>query len=143
MSGTLKEFDNKFRVHELMIVETEHWRWSVRPVHSTLGAGILSLRRFCTSMSDATVEEMADLATISSILEDRLNRTFAPEKMNYIMLMMVDDHLHFHVLPRYSKEIKFAEHTWVDEGWPALPVMSGNSNLSNSEMLFSIRDALK
>ncbi len=46
MTTTLAEFHEKFRVPELEVVSSAHWTWSVRPVQTTLGAGILSLNRF-------------------------------------------------------------------------------------------------
>ena len=49
MTTTLAEFHEKFRVPELEVVRSEYWTWSVRPVQSTLGAGILSLNRFATA----------------------------------------------------------------------------------------------
>ena len=41
------------------------------------------------------------------------------------MLMMVDAHLHFHVIPRYSKAIEFADYVWTDEKWPTPPDLAG------------------
>lgn len=143
MSSNLAEFNAKFRVEELEIAESEHWVWSVRPVHSTLGAGVLSLKRFCESMSDAAPDEVADLATITKVLESRLADTFAPDKMNYLMLMMVDAHLHFHVLPRYSKSVEFGGMNWTDDGWPALPEIGANAELARPDVLFEVRDALR
>jgi diadenosine tetraphosphate (Ap4A) HIT family hydrolase len=34
---------------------------------------------------------------------------------------MVDPHVHFHVLPRYSLQRTFAGVTFTDPGWPRLP----------------------
>lgn len=143
MSSNLAEFNAKFRVEELEIARSEHWIWSVRPVHSTLGAGVLSLKRFCESMSDASPEEVADLATITKLLEGRLAGAFAPDKMNYLMLMMVDAHLHFHVLPRYSRSVEFEGVNWTDGGWPALPEIGANAALASHDVLFEVREALR
>jgi diadenosine tetraphosphate (Ap4A) HIT family hydrolase len=38
--------------------------------------------------------------------------------------MMVDAHLHFHVLPRYSKEQTFNNVSFIDKGWPKLPELT-------------------
>jgi diadenosine tetraphosphate (Ap4A) HIT family hydrolase len=143
MSGTLEEFNDKFRVQELLIYKSTFWTWSVRPVHSTLGAGILSLNRFCTSLGDITQDEGADLAAICQHLESALRETFQPEKMNYIMLMMVDRHLHFHVLPRYDATKEFADLEWKDSGWPKPPVLTDYEDRSSSDALVAIRDTLR
>ncbi len=44
MEPVLQDFYAKFRVAELLVLETESWTWSVRPAQPTLGAGIIALR---------------------------------------------------------------------------------------------------
>ena len=39
----------------------------------------------------------------------------------YLMLMMVDPHVHFHVLPRYREPRMFAGTVFEDFDWPAPP----------------------
>lgn len=143
MSATFEEFQDKFRVSELTIATTDHWTWSVRPVHSTLGAGILSLNRFCTSFSEINENEGADLARITRVIESKLAGFSDPDKMNYVMLMMVDDHLHFHVLPRYASPRDFSGMVWEDSGWPGPPGMADYSDRQTSPVLIEIRDALR
>lgn len=138
----LAPFYEKFRVDELLVVRSKHWSWSVRPVHSTLGAGVLSLNRYCEAMSDLTTEEGADLTLICRTIEAALREFTAPARMNYVMLMMVDSHLHFHVLPRYPSDKEFGGQVWHDGGWPALPAMGDNGEVSSTTLL-AIRDALR
>ena len=57
MNAQLTPFYDKFKVEELLVHRSAHWSWSVRPVHSTLGAGVLSLNRYCEHMSDLRPEE--------------------------------------------------------------------------------------
>ena len=45
---------------------------------------------------------------LSLDLDTALAKTFAPDKLNYLMLMMVDPDVHFHVLPRYAAARAFA-----------------------------------
>ena len=143
MTTNLAEFNDKFRVEELEIHRGAYWIWSLRPAQSTLAAGILSLRRLSTAFGDVTKEEMADLAAMISLIEDRLAGTFKPAKINYLMLMMVDAHVHFHVLPRYPDPVIFAGHSWTDEGWPALPGILNNPDFADTAMLSTLRDTLK
>ena len=44
------------------------------------------------------------------------------ERINYLMLMMVDPNVHFHVIPRYSgaRVVRTAS-TFADAGWPGPP----------------------
>ena len=50
-----------------------------------------------------------------------LRRFTGYERINYLMLMMVDPHVHFHVVPRYKGERTFADERYPDAGWPGLP----------------------
>jgi len=143
MTKTLAEFRDKFRLDELTVYETKHWVWSVRPVHSTLGAGVLSLKRFCTRFGDITPEESTDLQVMTKHIETKLTSIFGAEKFNYMMLMMVDDHVHFHVLPRYSQMKQFGGMEWVDSGWPKPPAMQDYADRATLPVLIEIRDALK
>lgn len=141
MTENFKNFNEKFKVDDLMIVQTDYWRWSLRPAQCTLGAGILSLKRPAEAMSELTSEEGADLVAITKIIESTLKKAFNMEKMNYIMLMMVDFHIHYHVIPRYSKDITFADMCFKDLGWPKPPVL--DAEIPNMKVLLQIKDYLK
>ena len=60
-------------------------------------------------------------------IEALLRDAVAFERINWLMLMMVDRHVHFHVVPRYSGTRSLAKMTMGDSGWP------GMANLSHSE----------
>jgi diadenosine tetraphosphate (Ap4A) HIT family hydrolase len=143
MTTTLVEFHEKFRVPELEVVRGDHWTWSVRPAQPTLGAGILSLNRFATSLGDLSTGEGADLAVVVAKVEGALRRFSAPARMNYLMLMMVDAHVHFHVLPRYGEVREEAGQQWSDASWPGPPGLGDDANLGGSETLLAIRDSLR
>ena len=99
---TLDEFQEKFRVDELKVLEIGAWSWSVRPTQPTLGSGILSLNRYALHLSDVTPEEMADLGELIVQLEKTVKTIFNYNIMNYLMLVMADHHVHYHVIPRYD-----------------------------------------
>ena len=90
MSDNFKNFNSKFNVDELLIVQTEYWRWSLRPIQCTFGAGIL---------------------------------------------------IHYHVVPRYAREIEFAGQIFKDQGWPKPPVLDAEA--VDKDTLLTIRDFLK
>jgi len=140
MTENFMNFTSKFKLEELQISETEHWCWSLRPIQCTLGAGILSLKRPAESMSELTKDEGADLITISKVIETTLDNAFKMDKINYIMLMMIDSHVHYHVIPRYSKDISFAGITFKDLGWPKPPVL--DADVLNADVLMNIKEHL-
>jgi len=139
---TLEEFRAKFRVEDMKILENRSWTWSVRPGQPTLGAGILSLNRHAGKFSDVSAEEMKDLAEMIGTLEGTIKRAFDHAIMNYLMLMMVDHHVHYHVIPRYEGTRSFGGREWVDNGWPALPVLGDSQHPDDPELLQLIREKL-
>jgi diadenosine tetraphosphate (Ap4A) HIT family hydrolase len=144
MTATLEEFRTKFKLDTLTILRLSHWTWSVRPTHSTLGAGVLSLNRFCTSFGDMTPDEAAELSELTRKVETGLRTVFQAEKFNYLMLMMVDAHLHCHVFPRYQSVRHFGGIAWQDTAvWPGPPAMKEGEAYQDSPILTDIRDALR
>jgi len=139
---TLEQFRAKFRVEELKVQENRSWTWSVRPGQPTLGAGILSLNRHAGKFSEVAAEEMSDLAELLGALEGAVRSAFDHRIMNYLMLMMVDHHVHYHVVPRYEGARSFAGREWVDNGWPALPVLADSQHQDDPGLLQQIREFL-
>src|SRR5690554_6165870 len=105
MDIVLNEFKEKYRVNNYKIYESEHWVWSLRPHQATIGAGVLSLKRECKAFSELTTEEFVDLENIVKIIESSLKTTFKYDVINYLMLMMFDKQVHYHIFPRYENSI--------------------------------------
>ena len=141
MNDLLKDFVAKFKVRESAIKDYQHWTWSLRPVQCTLGAGILSLKRFAPALSQVSPEESAELAVMAKDVESALKKTFGFDKINYLMLMMVDPPVHFHVVPRYSSPRSFAGTEWSDAAWPKPPDLGGQE--APAETRQAIIDAIK
>lgn len=136
-------FRAKFRVDELLVVRNEAWSWSVRPGQVTLGSGILSLNRYAACFSEVTAAEMAALAGIVGSLERALRSAFDYQAINYLMLMMVDHHVHFHVIPRYAGARRFAGLDWADRGWPAQPVLAEVQHAEQAALPALLRQELQ
>lgn len=115
------QFVEKFRLNELTIKNTGSWIISLRPQQPTLGSLILTLNRKCESLSQITIDEGRDLSIAFLAIEKMLNATFKPDKINYLALMMVDNQVHFHVIPRYCKKVIFEDKDYTDSSWPGIP----------------------
>src|SRR5690554_4108768 len=123
------DFDKKFRVKELMIIEFDNWCLSLRPIQTTLGSMVLSLKRNCEHLGELTEYESKELSYIFKDVESLLSTLFNYDKINYLVLMMVDNHVHFHIIPRYSSSKTFEDVIFEDKEWPAPPnVLYNNSN---------------
>lgn len=141
MNITIGEFTKKFKIEELLILETEYWVWSLRPIQSTLGASVLSLKRECDALHAVTQAEFSDLYKIIPLIEKTLKIAFNYDVMNYLMLMMVDKQIHYHVIPRYSVDKIFEENTWIDTGWPTQPILNFNEDVA-LETLHAVKEHL-
>jgi len=133
MDGTqiLTDFRSKFQVDELLVAKTPAWSWSVRPAQATLACGVLSLNRPVTAFSQLSPASFAELHEVTRDIETALSKAFHFDKINYLMLMMVDPDVHFHVLPRYAQPKIFAGLEFTDYGWPAVPNL-GHINATGS-----------
>lgn len=130
----MEAFVKKFEIEKLLIKKIGAWNISLRPVQVTLGSLVLSLDRHCPLMSGLTAKEASDLATAFSEIDKLFAKTFKPEKINYLALMMVDEQVHFHVIPRYKKAIEFNGDYYDDKNWPNPPVLTENIELSKATL---------
>jgi diadenosine tetraphosphate (Ap4A) HIT family hydrolase len=131
----------KFGYPESAIAEYDHWTILIRPKQVTLGSMILCEKSDATAFSQVTPESYAELTKATTAIQTALERTWAPDKLNLVALMMVDPHVHFHVIPRYSLVKQFVNVQFSDEGWPRHPDMSKVQDIT-SEQLESIRREL-
>jgi diadenosine tetraphosphate (Ap4A) HIT family hydrolase len=58
-----------------------------------------------------------------------LSEAIGYERINYLMLMMVDPHVHFHVFPRYEGARPFESASVEDKGWPGPPDLGSGQTL--------------
>ena len=131
----------KFGYPDTLIRRYEHWCVLLRPAQVTLGSLVLAALGEARAFSQIPPHAFAELATVTRHIEQGL-RAFKPyDKINYLMLMMIDPHVHFHVLPRYRQGQEFHELTIADKGWPAAPDLASAISLAASERT-ALRDAL-
>ncbi len=109
-------FDKKQNI----IKEYKYWNLLIRNRNWTLGNCVVILKRHTEALSDATKEEMAEFSTVTKETEHALKKAFNYDKINWMLLMMNDNHVHFHIAPRYEKTKKFAGIEWTDTAWPAM-----------------------
>jgi diadenosine tetraphosphate (Ap4A) HIT family hydrolase len=137
MNETIK----KFGYPQTKIKEYEHWVILLRPDQVTIGSLILAYKKDVTSFSEVSYKGLQELKIIYSEIENNLEMLFGMEKINYLALMMVDNNVHYHVIPRYSKVVTFIGIEVKDYGWPSLPNFS-ISNKINTEVFDEIRSVL-
>jgi diadenosine tetraphosphate (Ap4A) HIT family hydrolase len=114
----------KFGFPGSVIKSYEHWSVLLRPDQVTLGSLILASHSNAHAFGDLSDFAMKELSNITKDIETSLSNCFNYDKINYLMLMMVDPHVHFHVIPRYSTPRKYQTITVTDENWPGPPNLS-------------------
>jgi diadenosine tetraphosphate (Ap4A) HIT family hydrolase len=132
-----------FGFPETLIADYRHWMVLLRRQQVTLASLVLACKGPATAFSEIGPEAFADLATAVGDIESTLREAFAYDKINYLMLMMVDPHVHFHVLPRYGGTRTFAGYTFSDAGWPAAPNLHNINDISvdlRAELVAHLRD---
>jgi diadenosine tetraphosphate (Ap4A) HIT family hydrolase len=111
----------KFGSPGTLVRDYRHWCVLLRQGQVTLGALILGAKGEERAFSELAPEAFAELPRITRDIEHGL-KSFRPyDRINYLMLMMVDPHVHFHVLPRYGAAQEFEDMSFADAGWPGPP----------------------
>jgi diadenosine tetraphosphate (Ap4A) HIT family hydrolase len=111
----------KFGYPATEVVSHPHWTVLMRPAQATLGALVLAANAEATTFGALPPAAFAGLSTVISHIERALTAFRPYDRINYLMLMMVDPHVHFHVLPRYSAPQAYGGHIFPDPGWPGPP----------------------
>ena len=132
----------KFGWPATLVAEFDHWVVLLRPAQPTLGSLVLAAKSDATAFGDLPGAAHAELKTVTAAIEAALTRAVNYAKINYLMLMMVDPHVHFHVIPRYDGERSAAGLTITDAGWPGQPDL-GSAVKIDSEADTALRDWLK
>ncbi|QCB56034.1 HIT family protein [Sphingopyxis sp. PAMC25046] len=130
MNATIEKFGHP----ATLIAEYDHWVVLIRPAQPVLGALVLAAKSDATAFGDLPTEAHAELKTVTAAIEAALSEAVGYTKINYLMLMMVDPHVHFHVLPRYEGDRSGAGLTIGDAGWPAQPDLGQAVKLGDAQI---------
>ncbi len=139
MNTTMK----KFGYPETCIKEFQQWVVVLRPQQVTLGSLVLICREDATAFSQISTEAFGELPKIIREIETSVSRAFAYSKINYLMLMMVDPEVHFHIIPRYDVARTFFQQQFLDNGWPGPPALKSPNATSmeiNQEILMHLKN---
>lgn len=113
------------------IAETDYWMILLRPKQPTFGSLVLVCKEAVQAFSEVSPAAFADLQVAVAGIERLLKAQVDYEKINYLMLMMVDKDVHFHVLPRYDGVREHEGQSFPDTGWPAAPALGSAIELSS------------
>jgi diadenosine tetraphosphate (Ap4A) HIT family hydrolase len=129
----MNETIRRFGYPATLIAEYEHWLVLLRPAQPTLGSLVLAAKSDATAFSALDPAATAGLQPTVADIERTLKHAVSYERINYLMLMMVDPHVHFHVLPRYEGERSACGLTVPDMGWPKVPALGEAMELDEAQ----------
>ena len=125
----------KFGYPDGLVAEYDHWVVLLRPQQPTLGALVLAAKSDAEAFAELSPAAFAELGAVVADIEKALKSAAAYERINYLMLMMVDPHVHFHVLPRYDGEREACGVSVTDAGWPKVPELGSAVALSSAQTI--------
>lgn len=107
-----------FGYPDTVVCEYDHWAVLLRPRQVTLGSLVLVCKEDVERFSDINAVAFVEFPKVVKNIENTLNQLFQYNKINYLMLMMKDPHVHFHILPRYETMRAFERKEYQDFFWP-------------------------
>ena len=129
MNSTIEKFEYK----RTLIREYDYWVVLLRPTQVTLSSLVIVCKEDAESISSISFLANAEFQIVVKDVEQALKFIFNYDKINYLALMMVDKHVHFHVLPRYSESILFNGIKYSDIHWPVAPQLSEKLDMSETD----------
>ena len=132
----------KFGYPHSLVAELDHWMILLRPAQVTLGSLVLAAKGDSTAYSTLPQEAFAEQGVAIARIERTLAGFCQYEKINYLMLMMVDPHVHSHVIPRYSGHRNWRGMVFPDAGWPGPPQL-GSAVALTPEQIETLANELK
>jgi diadenosine tetraphosphate (Ap4A) HIT family hydrolase len=124
----------KFGYPATLLAEFEHWVILLRPAQITLGSLVLAAKSDANAYHQLPLAAFTEQAGAVAAIEAALADFCAYERVNYLMLMMVDPNVHFHVIPRYSDVRQWSGMEFPDPGWPGPPLLDAAVKLDEGQL---------
>ncbi len=137
LNATMK----KFGAPDTVIRDYRYWAVLLRPQQVTLGSLVLIAKEQVTTFAELSPAAFAELKAVTVDIESTLKTIFNYDKLNYLMLMMVDPDVHFHVIPRYKSPRTWADREFSDSAWPGPPQLNSSIEFQEVDNI-NLRDEL-
>jgi len=133
----------KFGYPASAVREYDNWIVLLRPAQCTLGALVLVNKSTCQSFAKIGSESFQELERVTQDIERNLAVFRKYQKINYLMLMMVDKEVHFHVIPRYENGQESGGVQFPDAGWPMAPDLASGPVVEADRMAALVSELKK
>lgn len=127
-----------------LIKDFTHWYVQLHENQYYLGRLIIAAKRDDdVDLFEMSIEEKAEFFDIGKKVKIALQESFHPDRLNYANLQNIWNHLHVHVIPRYSTERMFDNIRFTDERWGKNYAPYPKEFTLPQKTILNIRDALK
>lgn len=138
MNATIR----KFGYPDTLLGNYRHWVVLLRPDQVTLGSLILACKGEAEKLSEVSAAAYVELPQAVADLESALAGALNHDKINYLLLMMVDRQVHFHVIPRYAAAREIDGRSFEDAFWPGPPDVRHSLELG-ADCFAALQDLLR
>lgn len=104
------------------LFETKYWSVTLSEDQYYLGRCSVTLKRHCGDLAELTKEEQRNFFEVVKKLENAIRKAFGANLFNWTCLMNSsfkkkpwNPHVHWHVRPRYSKNVEFEGEIFEDK----------------------------
>jgi diadenosine tetraphosphate (Ap4A) HIT family hydrolase len=127
---------------DTLVRSYRHWAVHLRLGQVTLGSLVLASLDPAPTMASLPLGAFQELKQVMAEVEATLSSLFRYDKINYLVLMMVDPQVHFHVIPRYGSPRSFRGVPFQDPDWPR-PADTLRVHPTPAALLESLRNQLR
>ncbi len=124
----------KFGYPATLVQDYAHWVVLLRPAQVTLGSLIVAAKSQAQDFGALSPDHFSELKIVTTDVSAALGKLVAHDKLNWLMLMMVDPHVHFHLIPRYEGEREWMGQDFEDKSWPGPPALGDAVKLSDDQI---------
>ncbi len=100
-----------------VILSNDYWTLVLNDNQATLGRVFFALNRHETDVAALTDAETVSLWAFVRETKAALSVLFAPDHFNYLFLMNLTPHVHFHIFPRYAGPRELAGQVFTDSSY--------------------------
>ena len=97
-----------------VVLPNDFWTLVLNENQATLGRVFFALNRHETDAAALSDAEVLSLWAFVRETKAALSALFAPDHFNYMFLMNLTPHVHFHIFPRYAQPREFGGQTFAD-----------------------------
>lgn len=123
----------KFGYPATLVRDYDHWVVLLRPAQVTLGSLIVAAKSDVEDFGALSPDHFSELKTVTADVSSALESLVSHDKLNWLMLMMVDPHVHFHLIPRYDGTREWMGQVFEDKAWPGPPALGEAVKLSDDQ----------